>query len=388
MGRARPMLPTASAPTRKALSGSRAFPGSSCIRVREGGEILDTRSRRPGLLRVHARRRRSAHALHNRRRSGAAWKRRCSDGPGDDVDGCWHARAARRRAPAGPERGRRRRIRNARLLAQRPAVVRSPSAGRYPRLCPRSRPGPFADKSKGGSAMRAVDALMECLKAEGVDVVFGLPGGANLPTYDAFYDAGIRHVLVRHEAGGGHAAEGYAQGDRQGRRRAGDVRPRRDEPRHADRRRDDGLGPAGLHHRPGAHRAARHRWLPGDRLHRHHDADRQALLPGPARARDPAHDQGGVPRRAQRPARARSSSTSRRTVARPSIAYRRSPTSRLPGLPADDRGQPASRSARPPRRSATARRPVIYAGGGVINAERRGGAARAGERPASRSTSR
>ena len=39
--------------------------------------------------------------------------------------------------------------------------------------------------------MRAVDALMECLKAEGVDVVFGLPGGANLPTYDAFYDAGI-----------------------------------------------------------------------------------------------------------------------------------------------------------------------------------------------------
>jgi acetolactate synthase-1/2/3 large subunit len=59
--------------------------------------------------------------------------------------------------------------------------------------------------------MRAVDALMECLKAEGVDVVFGLPGGANLPTYDAFYDAGIRHILVRHEGGGGHAAEGYAK---------------------------------------------------------------------------------------------------------------------------------------------------------------------------------
>jgi acetolactate synthase-1/2/3 large subunit len=52
---------------------------------------------------------------------------------------------------------------------------------------------------------------MECLKAEGVDVVFGLPGGANLPTYDAFVDAGIHHVLVRHEAGGGHAAEGYAK---------------------------------------------------------------------------------------------------------------------------------------------------------------------------------
>src|SRR5213083_2405205 len=59
--------------------------------------------------------------------------------------------------------------------------------------------------------MRAVDAIMECLKAEGVDDVFGYPGGANLPTYDAFVDAGVRHVLVRHEAGGGHAAEGYAK---------------------------------------------------------------------------------------------------------------------------------------------------------------------------------
>jgi len=59
--------------------------------------------------------------------------------------------------------------------------------------------------------MRAVDAVMECLKAEGVDAVFGIPGGANLPTYDALYDGGIRHVLCRHEAGAGHAAEGYAK---------------------------------------------------------------------------------------------------------------------------------------------------------------------------------
>src|SRR5436189_5878256 len=51
---------------------------------------------------------------------------------------------------------------------------------------------------------------MECLKAEGVDTVFGIPGGANLPTYDALYDAGIRHILCRHEQGAGHAAEGYA----------------------------------------------------------------------------------------------------------------------------------------------------------------------------------
>ena len=59
--------------------------------------------------------------------------------------------------------------------------------------------------------MRAVDAIMECLKAEGVAHVFGIPGGANLPTYDALYDAGIRHVQCRHEQGAGHAAEGYAK---------------------------------------------------------------------------------------------------------------------------------------------------------------------------------
>ena len=59
--------------------------------------------------------------------------------------------------------------------------------------------------------MRAVDAIMECLKAEGVEHVFGIPGGANLPTYDALYDGGIRHVQCRHEQGAGHAAEGYAK---------------------------------------------------------------------------------------------------------------------------------------------------------------------------------
>src|SRR6476469_1877802 len=59
--------------------------------------------------------------------------------------------------------------------------------------------------------MRAVDAIMECLKAEGVEAVLGIPGGANLPTYDALYDAGIRNILCRHEQGAGHAAEGYAK---------------------------------------------------------------------------------------------------------------------------------------------------------------------------------
>src|SRR5882762_5014887 len=54
--------------------------------------------------------------------------------------------------------------------------------------------------------------VLECIKREGVDIIFGLPGGAVLPIYDALYDfEGLRHILVRQEAAAGHAAEGYAR---------------------------------------------------------------------------------------------------------------------------------------------------------------------------------
>src|SRR5262249_57187935 len=55
--------------------------------------------------------------------------------------------------------------------------------------------------------------VLESLKREGVDVVFGLPGGAVLPIYDALYDfpGPLRHVLCRQEAAAAHAAEGYAR---------------------------------------------------------------------------------------------------------------------------------------------------------------------------------
>ena len=54
--------------------------------------------------------------------------------------------------------------------------------------------------------------VLECLKREGVDIIFGLPGGAVLPIYDVLYDfEGLRHILVRQEAAAGHAAEGYAR---------------------------------------------------------------------------------------------------------------------------------------------------------------------------------
>src|SRR6202035_1808754 len=53
--------------------------------------------------------------------------------------------------------------------------------------------------------------VIESLIAEGVDVIFGYPGGAILPTYDALLDSKIQHVLVRHEQGAAHMAEGYAR---------------------------------------------------------------------------------------------------------------------------------------------------------------------------------
>jgi acetolactate synthase-1/2/3 large subunit len=59
--------------------------------------------------------------------------------------------------------------------------------------------------------MTGAQAVLECLKREGVDVVFGLPGGVLLPLYDAIYNADIRHILVRHEQGAAHMADGYAR---------------------------------------------------------------------------------------------------------------------------------------------------------------------------------
>src|SRR3954463_2353190 len=58
--------------------------------------------------------------------------------------------------------------------------------------------------------MNGGQALIKALEMEGVEVIFGLPGGAILPVYDPIIDSPIRHILVRHEQGAGHMAEGYA----------------------------------------------------------------------------------------------------------------------------------------------------------------------------------
>jgi acetolactate synthase-1/2/3 large subunit len=59
--------------------------------------------------------------------------------------------------------------------------------------------------------LKGAEIVLQCVRAEGVDLVFGYPGGAIMPLYDALEGSGIRHVLTRHEQGAAFAAEGYAR---------------------------------------------------------------------------------------------------------------------------------------------------------------------------------
>ena len=172
--------------------------------------------------------------------------------------------------------------------------------------------------------MTGAQVVIQALVEQGVDVIFGYPGGAVLPLYDALFQQDkIRHILVRHEQAAVHAAEGYARSTGKVGVRAGDLGPRCHQHRHRPHRRADGFGAAGLPDRPGADPHDRQRRLPGGGHGRHHPAVHQAQLPGQA-ARGPGpRDARGVPRRAARAGRGRSWSTCRRTSRWP-----RRPTSR------------------------------------------------------------
>ena len=90
--------------------------------------------------------------------------------------------------------------------------------------------------------MKGSRALVAALEHEGCDVMFGYPGGVAIPFYDALYDAkNLRHVLVRHEQGGGARGRRLRPRDRQGRRLHGDQRPRRHQPGHRHRHRLPGF---------------------------------------------------------------------------------------------------------------------------------------------------
>lgn len=91
------------------------------------------------------------------------------------------------------------------------------TTGEAPRPGPRAVPGPRTGTQPGSppeppEVMTGAQSLVRSLERAGVEVVFGIPGGTILPAYDPLLDSEkVRHILVRHEQGAGHAAQGYAQ---------------------------------------------------------------------------------------------------------------------------------------------------------------------------------
>ncbi|MGH9109919.1 MAG: acetolactate synthase large subunit [Acidimicrobiales bacterium] len=119
------------------------------------------------------------------------------------------------RLPPGREAGRVRR-RGPSHRPGNPDLARDPTPSRASGL-PEGRSFQFPprcadseDEERLTMEMTGAQALIKSLEMEGVEVMFGLPGGAILPVYDPILDSPIRHVLVRHEQGAGHMAEGYA----------------------------------------------------------------------------------------------------------------------------------------------------------------------------------
>ena len=82
--------------------------------------------------------------------------------------------------------------------------------GRSPRLRPPSR-SCRPDRPVGAVAPTGAEKLIRCLEREGVEYVFGLSGGAAMPIFDALVDSKIKLILVRHEQGATHMADGYAR---------------------------------------------------------------------------------------------------------------------------------------------------------------------------------
>jgi acetolactate synthase-1/2/3 large subunit len=98
---------------------------------------------------------------------------------------------------------------NPQLLAQRAAgAARLPGPGAGQTA---ATPAGQAPAVAARTPTTGAGALVKSLEALGVEVAFGIPGGAILPAYDPLFDSTVRHILVRHEQGAGHAAAGYAQ---------------------------------------------------------------------------------------------------------------------------------------------------------------------------------
>ena len=112
--------------------------------------------------------------------------------------------------------------------------------------------------------LKGAEIVLRCMRAEGVDLVFGYPGGAIMPLYDALEGSGVRHVLTRHEQGAVFAAEGYARVTGKVGVAMATSGPGATNLVTGHCRRQDGFGSSRLHYRTSADRDDRHGCVSGD----------------------------------------------------------------------------------------------------------------------------
>ncbi len=195
--------------------------------------------------------------------------------------------------------------------------------------------------------MTGAEMVVQALKDQGVDTVFGYPGGAVLPIYDAIFQQNdIRHILVRHEQAAAHAAEGYARSTGKpgvvlvtsGPGATNAVTGMTDAL--------DGFDPDRGADRAGPDLHDRQRRLPGGRHHRHHPALHQAQLAGQGHRR--SSPRPSIRRSTSRPTAgpARCWSTSPRTSSSPPRA---TPRRRRRGSATTSRAPRATRTRSSPR---------------------------------------
>ena len=216
--------------------------------------------------------------------------------------------------------------------------------------------------------MQGAEIFIESLLAEGVDTIFGHPGGAILPINDALYSGRIRHILTRHEQGAVHMAEGYARATGRPGVVLVTLGARRHERGHRTRRCVHGFHAHRRVHRSGAYRRYRQRCLSGSRHCRHDPLVHEAQLPRQGRqGLGPHHQRSLLHCGIRTPWTGAGRYPERRGQRLDQLQLsRRRGHSRLQ---ADN---PRSRRANPGAAAemlAAAERPVIYSGGGVIHSE-------------------
>ena len=160
-------------------------------------------------------------------------------------------------------------------------------------------------KEDEGEELSGAEILLRCLIQEGVERIFGYPGGAVLPIYDSLYSSALQHILTRHEQGAIHAADGYARATGKPGVVIATSGPGATNlvtgiaTAHMD------FGSARLHYGKCGDVRHRDRCLPGGGYYGYYDADYETQLLGSRYERHSEDRKGSFPHCEQRPSRTR-----------------------------------------------------------------------------------